>query len=59
MNNAPAALLRDFSDRLSPMVVKELRHGLRTRAFVALLTSFQIFMIIVVRCLGRAGAHHQ
>jgi ABC-type transport system involved in cytochrome c biogenesis permease component len=48
MNNAPAALLRDFSDRLSPMVVKELRHGLRTRAFVALLTSFQIFMIIVI-----------
>lgn len=48
MNNAPPALLRDFSDRLSPMLVKELRHGLRTRAFTALLTSFQLFMILVI-----------
>lgn len=48
MNTAPLTLLRDFSDRLSPMVVKELRHGLRTRAFTSLLTTFQICMILLV-----------
>ncbi|MEN3943218.1 hypothetical protein WJU23_18105 [Prosthecobacter sp. SYSU 5D2] len=48
MNTAPLTLLRDFSDRLSPMLVKELRHGLRTPAFTSLLTSFQIFMIVVI-----------
>ncbi|TDU81385.1 ABC-type transport system involved in cytochrome c biogenesis permease component [Prosthecobacter fusiformis] len=47
MNTAPLPLLRDFSDRLSPMLVKELRHGLRTRAFTSLLTSFQVCMILI------------
>lgn len=40
--------LRDFSDRLSPMVVKELRHGLRTRMFASMLTTFQLCMILIV-----------
>src|SRR5690606_7925398 len=48
MNTAPLSLLRDFSDRLSPMVVKELRHGLRTRVFTSILTFFQFCMILIV-----------
>lgn len=48
MNTVPLTLLRDFNDWLSPMLVKELRHGLRTRAFTSLLTSFQLGMILVV-----------
>lgn len=48
MNTSPALLLRDFSDRLSPMVVKELRHGLRTRVFASVLTTFQLCMILIV-----------
>lgn len=48
MNAAPLTPLRDFSDRLSPMLVKELRHGLRTRIFTSLLTTFQVCMILIV-----------
>lgn len=47
MNSATVPLLRDFSDRLSPMVVKELRHGLRTRVFTSLLIVFQVGMIVL------------
>jgi len=36
--------LRDFSDRLSPMVVKEMRQGLRTRFFTAALIVFHVMM---------------
>ncbi len=36
--------LRDFSDRLSPMVVKEMRQGLRTRFFTAALILFHVVL---------------
>lgn len=36
--------LNDFSDHLSPMVVKELRQGLRTRFFTAALIVFHVVM---------------
>ena len=32
--NATLPMLRDFSDRFSPIVVKELRQGLRAKTFV-------------------------
>lgn len=48
MNAVRLTLLRDFGDHLSPMVVKELRHGLRTRMFTAVLTVFQFGMIMIV-----------
>ncbi|MES2735303.1 MAG: hypothetical protein V4672_03215 [Verrucomicrobiota bacterium] len=48
MNTSPLTLLRDFDDRLSPMVVKELRHGLRTRMFTSVLTVIQLCMILIV-----------
>jgi hypothetical protein len=40
----PLPALRDFSDRLSPMVVKEMRQGLRTRFFTAALIVFHVMM---------------
>ncbi|MBB5035969.1 hypothetical protein [Prosthecobacter dejongeii] len=48
MNAMRLGLLNDFGDGLSPMVVKELRHGLRTRMFTAVLTVFQFGMIMIV-----------
>ena len=40
--NLPA----DFSDRLSPMLVKELRQGLRTNLFTAAFILLQVFMVL-------------
>jgi hypothetical protein len=40
----PLPALRDFSDRLSPMVVKEMRQGLRTRFFTAALILFHLVL---------------
>lgn len=39
--------LTDFPDRLSPMVVKELRQGLRTRAFSSILLLLHVLLILV------------
>lgn len=39
--------LTDFPDRLSPMVVKELRQGLRTRAFSSILLLLHVLLIVV------------
>lgn len=41
-------LLRDFGDWLSPMVVKELRHGLRTRFFTMALIGFHWILILMM-----------
>jgi hypothetical protein len=41
---SPLPLLTDFSDRLSPMVVKEMRQGLRTRFFTAALILFHVML---------------
>ncbi|MBE7493555.1 MAG: hypothetical protein HS117_01265 [Verrucomicrobiaceae bacterium] len=40
--------LRDFSDRLSPMVVKELRHGLRARMFTSILIGTHVLLIVLM-----------
>jgi ABC-type transport system involved in multi-copper enzyme maturation permease subunit len=39
--------LSDFSDRLSPMVVKELRQGLRTRMFRGVLLVLHVLLILI------------
>lgn len=44
----PTALLNDFSDRLSPILVKELRQGLRQPTFVVLFLCLQVLLCIVV-----------
>jgi hypothetical protein len=38
----------DFSDRLSPMLVKELRQGLRTKAFIGVFLALQIILGIIL-----------
>jgi hypothetical protein len=40
--------LTDFSDRFSPMLVKELRQGLRTNVFVISFILLQAFMILCI-----------
>lgn len=39
---------RDFPGWLPPMLVKELRQGLRTRGFVGMLVVFQVVMLVVM-----------
>ncbi|MEZ0388688.1 MAG: hypothetical protein ACAI34_16570 [Verrucomicrobium sp.] len=48
--NAPAPALPtpDFSDWLSPILVKELRQGLKTKAFVSIFILVQVVMILLV-----------
>ncbi len=41
-------LLRDFGDRFSPFVVKELRQGLRTRFFTTALMLFHFFIVLLL-----------
>ena len=43
---SPAAHLVDFSDKLSPMLVKELRQGMRTNLFTVAFILLQAFMIL-------------
>jgi|688.fasta_scaffold01894_4 hypothetical protein len=38
----------DFSDRLSPMLVKELRQGLRTKAFIGVFLALQIILGVIL-----------
>lgn len=40
--------LTDFSDRLSPMLVKELRQGMRTNLFTSSFILLQVFMVFTV-----------
>lgn len=40
--------LGDFSDRLPPMLVKELRQGLRARTFVGVFLGLQLFLALVM-----------
>lgn len=42
----PPTTLADFSGRLSPMLVKELRQGLRTNLFVVAFILLQTFMVL-------------
>jgi hypothetical protein len=53
--NTALPLLRDFSDRFSPIVVKELRQGLRTRFFTSSLILFHT-LIILLLITGTFGA---
>ena len=44
---APGATEGDFAGWLPPMLVKELRQGLRTRGFVGTLIAFQLVMLVL------------
>ncbi len=44
--------LTDFSDRLSPMLVKELRQGMRARSFTIVFLGFQCLLAFVLLTAG-------
>lgn len=52
MNAAPT--ITDFPDRLSPMVVKELRQGLRTRLFGGVLLTLHLMLVLLTLVSGGA-----
>lgn len=54
MSSTALPVLTDFPDRLSPMVVKELRQGLRTRAFASTLLMMHALLIIATLITGSA-----
>ncbi len=54
MSSTALPVLTDFPDRLSPMVVKELRQGLRTKAFASTLLMMHALLIIATLITGSA-----
>ncbi len=53
--SSPVAFLTDFPDRISPMLVKELRQGLRAKTFIAVFLSLQIFLGVMLFSAGAAS----
>ncbi|MES2439728.1 MAG: hypothetical protein V4584_11700 [Verrucomicrobiota bacterium] len=51
----PVTHLTDFSDRLSPMLVKELRQGMRARSFTMLFLIFQLLLAFILLTAGSAA----
>ncbi len=51
----PITHLTDFSDKLSPMLVKELRQGLRAKTFIAVFLSLQIFLAVMLFSAGASS----
>jgi len=52
---SPIPALSDFPDHLSPMVVKELRQGLRTRAFGSVMLGLHVLLVLVTLLSGAAA----
>ena len=50
--------LNDFSDRLPPMLVKELRQGMRARTFVGVFLGLQLFLGIVMLFATAAAGYN-
>lgn len=53
--SSPITHLTDFSDRVSPMLVKELRQGMRAKTFIAVFLSLQIFLAVMLFSAGAAS----
>ncbi len=51
----PVTHLSDFPDRLSPMLVKELRQGLRARGFTVLFLGLQLLLALILIFTGFVG----
>lgn len=49
--------ITDFPDRLSPMVVKELRQGLRMRSFGGIFVTLHILLVLIT-LMGGASSNH-
>ncbi len=48
--------LTDFSDKLSPMLVKELRQGMRARSFTLLFLVFQLLLCFILLTAGSSSS---
>ena len=57
MPDNPATTKTDFPDWLSPMLVKELRQGVRTRVFVSLFILLQVLMLLDISLTLLVAAH--
>lgn len=57
MSTQVADRLSDFTDRVSPMLVKELRQGLRAKAFVGVFLGLQISLALLLLIAVAAGSH--
>lgn len=55
----PVTFLSDFPDRMSPMLVKELRQGMRAKTFIAVFLSLQIFLSVMLFSAGAAASSSQ
>jgi ABC-type transport system involved in multi-copper enzyme maturation permease subunit len=53
--SSPVTHLTDFSDRISPMLVKELRQGLRAKTFIAVFLALQVFLAVMLFSAGAAS----
>lgn len=53
---SPLEKLNDFSDGLSPMLVKELRQGLRTHSFIILFLVLQAFLALILLTTAASGS---
>ncbi len=51
----PVTHLSDFPDRFSPMLVKELRQGLRAKTFVGVFLALQIFLGVMLLSAGASS----
>ena len=49
--------MNDFADWFSPIIVKELRQGMRARAFLGIFLAIQFFMIVCVLISLGDGSH--
>jgi ABC-type transport system involved in multi-copper enzyme maturation permease subunit len=50
----PSLTINDFPDRLSPMVVKELRQGMRTRLFGGVMLTLHLLLVLLTLMSGGA-----
>ncbi|MDB6005300.1 MAG: hypothetical protein JWR15_2287 [Prosthecobacter sp.] len=50
----PSLSITDFPDRLSPMVVKELRQGMRTRLFGGVMLTLHLLLVLLTLMSGGA-----
>ena len=57
--STPVTFLTDFSDRISPMLVKELRQGMRAKTFIAVFLSLQVFLAVMLFSASAASSSDQ
>ena len=57
MSTSDLKHLFDFSDKFNPMLVKELRQGLRGPGFVALFISFQAILAFILLFTAALASH--